>query len=484
MKPLTPPTLPFLAGLALPLTASCEPGDKTADREALMDPDTCEECHPEHTRQWRASMHAYASDDPYFRAMNAMGQEDTNGALGDFCLGCHAPVALAVGATTDGLNLDELPRHLRGITCYYCHTVDAVLDDHNNGLRWADDLLMRGPLQDPSGESVHDSAYSPHHDGATTQSSDACGSCHDVITPSGVPLERTYKEWTESFFSDLDEFGGRPAYYAQQCTNCHMPGEDGPIADAEGVRADRRRHDHTMPGFGVFVDNFPSDELGPQLREEQRRAMEAFRRPAICATVCVDPIAPGKSDVTLWLHNEASGHSWPTGAAQDRRAWVQMSIDAAGDTLLETGSLAAEDAVAQRAKDDPNLWWFGDTVFDGDDNEVHAHWKVEKYTSRNLPIPDTVGGDASTWLSRTYTVDSDAVDHVSVRMYLRAMPRDLLDELVEGGWLQPELREALPTFEVEAARLNWTPEDALTTTTQATCVASSKTCRVPGLWED
>ena len=31
-------------------------------------------------------MHAYASDDPVFQAMNKRAQRETNGALGDFCV--------------------------------------------------------------------------------------------------------------------------------------------------------------------------------------------------------------------------------------------------------------------------------------------------------------------------------------------------------------------------------------------------------------
>ena len=71
-------------------------------------------------------MHAYASEDPVFRALNALGQAETNGELGDFCVQCHAPLAVELGLTTDGLELDEVPEHLRGIGCTFCHQVDAV----------------------------------------------------------------------------------------------------------------------------------------------------------------------------------------------------------------------------------------------------------------------------------------------------------------------------------------------------------------------
>jgi hypothetical protein len=88
-----------LLALALPL-AACRPG-YDLDADELLRPDSCGACHPDHLREWEGSMHAYAAKDPFFRAMNRRGQRETDGALGDFCVRCHAPVAVAMGATQD-----------------------------------------------------------------------------------------------------------------------------------------------------------------------------------------------------------------------------------------------------------------------------------------------------------------------------------------------------------------------------------------------
>ena len=58
--------------------------------------------------------------------MNQRGQRETEGALGDFCVSCHAPMAVREGLTTDGSNLDELPDYAKGVTCFFCHTAEAV----------------------------------------------------------------------------------------------------------------------------------------------------------------------------------------------------------------------------------------------------------------------------------------------------------------------------------------------------------------------
>src|SRR5690606_34593771 len=128
--------------------------------EAMRDPSTCEGCHPDHVREWASSMHAYASEDPVFVAMNRRGQRATGGELGPFCVRCHAPMAVALGATTDGLNLAELPRELRGVGCVACHQIEAVDQLHNGGLRWANDGVMRGGTHAPIATPAHGSERS------------------------------------------------------------------------------------------------------------------------------------------------------------------------------------------------------------------------------------------------------------------------------------------------------------------------------------
>ncbi|MEX1362907.1 MAG: multiheme c-type cytochrome, partial [Nannocystaceae bacterium] len=282
-----------VAALLTALAAtSCEepkPATLSVD-DRILDPATCEECHPNHYREWLGSMHAYAAEDPVFLAMNERGQRETNGELGDFCVRCHAPMALELGLTTDGLNMAEVPQHLRGVTCYFCHTTESVEGTHNNPLVLSGTRTMLGAISDPVESDAHASAYSAFLDSSTLESSQMCGSCHDVVTPAGIHLERTYAEWQESFFSDVDPLTGGPAVFGLSCGSCHMgPPTDGPIADAPGVRADRRRHAHGMPAVDVALHDWPSAELGPQLRAEQLEGIEFQRKSALCASVCVNP---------------------------------------------------------------------------------------------------------------------------------------------------------------------------------------------------
>src|SRR6185437_13449876 len=139
--------LPWLIVLAACRTPTLPVGQ-------LEDPATCMTCHPQHSAQWAASMHAYASEDPVFLALNRRGQREAH--LGTFCVKCHAPMAVALGLT-DGTNFDpaKLPAAARGVTCYFCHDVAKVEGDHNNGLQLALDDVMRGGVLDPASNDAH-----------------------------------------------------------------------------------------------------------------------------------------------------------------------------------------------------------------------------------------------------------------------------------------------------------------------------------------
>ncbi len=462
-------------------------GDPSHDIEALQDPATCESCHPEHWREWQGSMHAYAGDDPVFLAMNAQAQRETNGAIGDFCIRCHAPTAVALGLTHDGLNLSELPAKHRGVGCYACHQIEAVEGTHNNPLVLAFDSVMRGSIGDALEPSVHGVARSSFVDGGSFDSAAACGSCHDIVTPAGVHIERTYAQWQGSFYSDPDPDDlSRPAFYALSCIDCHMDRETGAIADYPGVRGDRDRHSHGFVGVDVALTEFPNPSLAAAMREEQLEGIAEARKTALCASLCVDEGEAGEALITVWLHNEAAGHAWPSGATPDRRAWVELlAYDGADTSVFESGVVAEGSPVSEL--DDPNLWLFRDRLFDAQGEETHKFWEAASYESELLPASAQFGGagDDLSWLSRSYLVDAEALagaslpERVHMRVLLRPIGLEILTELVASGDLDPAVVDATSTFDVPPAELEWTAGDATPSEDYGSCVSSSLGCGSP-----
>lgn len=411
--------------------------------EELLDPAACASCHPIHYEQWRGSMHAYASHDPVFRAMNERGQRETDGELGDFCVQCHAPMALETGATTDGLNIDEVPDALQGVTCVFCHSVSEVQGTHNNPLLLADDLTMRGGIADPMPTGAHASLYSEIHDRDRLESSGMCGSCHDVVLDNGIHLEATYLEWTESVYADSGGIG-------LSCSSCHMPSQEGPAADLPGAPI-RRIHDHRMPGVDVALTPFPHTE-------EQRRLVQESLDLTLLPELCVFEGDFG-TEVRVTLENIGAGHSFPSGAAHDRRVWIEVVAYREGVPIWESGTVQDGEALRVYELRDDTVWTLGDRSTKEDGSDAHQFWDIANLESSRLIAPVTTDPADPRFLenheSRTYGLSDLEPDRVTMRVRMRPIGLDTIDDLIDSGDLDPVIRERMPTFTLGSTRIEW-----------------------------
>lgn len=425
--------------LVLSITA-CD-GPITLSRDDLMDPAACQSCHPNHYREWSGSMHAYAADDPVFLAMNARGQRETGGALGDFCVRCHAPIALRTGATRDGLNLPDLPRSQKGVTCYFCHQVTEVTDSHNNALSIADDETMRGAIGDPQTPRAHRAAYSPLHDRTMRESATLCGSCHDVVTPAGVHLERTFAEWQGSLFAMGD------ARQQLTCGQCHMTGRTAPVADVPDAPV-RLVHDHMMPGVDVALASFPETDA-------QRQAVQRDLDTAVQARLCVR-FDSGEMVAEVTLDNVGGGHDFPSGATHDRRAWIELAAYSGSAQVFASG--AVPDGQAATDLVDPKLWLLRERVYDQSGRPVHMFWDIARYDAEHLPPAVTSDARDPRFfhaVTRAYRIPQPALDRVTVRLRIRPIDHDVLSDLARTGDLSDGVRAAISTFTLAGTVLEW-----------------------------
>ena len=451
-----------LVVLAL-LVAACGDDGAAYSVEKLMDPATCMECHPKHHEQWAASMHAYASDDPVFVAMNKRGQRDTNGELGTFCLKCHAPMAVASGTITAANAADFDPASLapteRGITCYFCHNVDKIVADHNNGLVLANDQTMRGGLKNPVGNKAHHATYDPLMDSDANES-EMCGSCHDVTTPKGVELERSFKEWKTTFFATNKD----PTHHLT-CASCHMKSKTDVVADGPGLDVPQRAggyHEHLWPAIDEALIPWPGMDLMATGIKRDLDPSIAVTGPAPRVTgdptpggICVLP----NGSITVRVDSIGTGHNWPSGAAHDRRAWLEV-IAYRADNSIFFQSGVVPDGMDPEEINDPNLFGLWDRSFKDDGSPAHFFWDVATEDRKTLPGPTTlVQTDPAFDHSRTATYGNLAtvseIDHITVRMRIRGLPYSALDELVASGDLSGTIAAQLRTLEIKGTSRHW-----------------------------
>jgi len=447
--------------IALPL-GGCSEGTVErpyAEAAELYDAKRCASCHRDHYEEWSASMHAYAGRDPVFIAMNQRGQAETDGKLGSLCVSCHAPMALRTGATTNGLNLDEVPDSLKGVTCYFCHNAEAVDGTHNNPLRLSGDVTMRGRIKDPVDNDTHRSAYSPLFDGGHEDSASLCGACHDIVVPSPpapaeIHLERTFEEWKESVFAPANS--PTPSASAT-CNSCHLPvvEQDLPIGPRGPARA---RHSHHMAAVDGPLEPFPAtDDAERDARLAAAQAVERAR--VLDATlrieICVQELAMNMAAVHVTLDNATAGHHFPSGAAQDRRAFVEIVAYQGENVLYQSGVVPEGGDVM--ALDDPDLWLFRDETFDEEGNETHMFWNVatlEQHTVKAQVTADP--SDRRFYEShavRRFPLSMEEVipgipDRVTARVRITPVGFDVLDDLIGSGDLDEGVRGAMGTLDL------------------------------------
>ena len=420
----------------------CGDDDTHLTRDQLVDPETCKTCHADHFTDWAGSMHAYASEDPLFIAMNKRGQRETNSMLGDFCVKCHAPMAVHEGATTDGLNLANLPAKLKGVTCFFCHTVDAVRGDHNAPLELSDDgITMRGEYRDSVKNTAHHTVYSDLHDRDEAASATLCGSCHDIVTPAGAAIERTFQEWRASVFSMTK---------GASCPQCHMHELPGlrPIAMAPGVFA-RKYHEHAFPAVDqALLPGFPNVDA-------QKKAIHDFLATTVFSSLCVAVKGDGTAAIRVVLDAAGAGHDFPSGAAQDRRLWTE--VIAYSDTQVIYQSGVVTDGMAPTANPDPDFWMIRDCMLDAQDRPVSMFWQASNYETNLLPAQLTFDAlDPRFYQShiiQNFPHDPTAhfgkiPDRVTLRLRFQPVGLDVLDDLIQSGDLDPSVRSSMPTYDI------------------------------------
>jgi hypothetical protein len=446
----------FAACLAATLGAACggdhspAPSSAPASSHPLTGPETaCATCHPQHVADWTKSSHAYAMHDPVFQAMVSVGQHDTKGELGDFCVKCHSPIGVATGETKvqksasgdfvqplTGLTTEAAD----GVSCLVCHSITQVNTNANADFVMVRNGVRHGPISDPDPTPSHRSAYSDLH-----EKSSVCGTCHVVVNPNNVALERTHIEWMQSVFND----GTR------SCQFCHMRERKGPAAVGH---KERTVHDHKF--VGVDVSLLPEADF-PGYDEQRASAVELLQS---SVTLAASADAASRA-VAIDIVNLA-GHALPSGATSDRQMWVEMLVtDDAGKVVMESGTLdelgdlrVSDPERTTQPGTDPGLVLYSqEMVFDpkiADPTSTEAPRTVDFLWEPNSDVThiiQTQGAD-----HRTYDLSALPAGHytVSFRLLFRSFPPHLLRKLEKLARLDPKVKDRVPTVEMATAQVD------------------------------
>lgn len=383
------------AGL-LPAGVYTERGTQPPLTYGLLPSGNCSGCHGYYDLQrhiepwntWAGSMMANAGRDPIFWAALDVANNDGEAlgvpGIGEFCLRCHAATGwLAERAQADdstvppGLGgadgcellgkIDEPDNDFAGVSCHLCHRMQVNAAPppgeetfyYENADFWLDDgncpnggsgPCRRGPYDYPPNPAApHAWAFSTYH-----VANDICGNCHNVTSPlhnllddsgqdTGVPypIERTFKEWQQSEFSDdqSPEFAN--------CSSCHMPDAAGDPVYASSRENPNRAGNlpiHQLAGGNTWIPQvlkteYPSLNLATELDATTALALDLLQnRSALVELSAPAAVTGGALTVAVRVTN-LSGHKLPTGYGEGRRMWLHVAArDGLGAVFWESGA--------------------------------------------------------------------------------------------------------------------------------------------------
>lgn len=409
---------------------------KNLDPSSFDTSAVCNSCHPQIHQQWSESVMSKAWSDPIYRALLKRASVATDGAVDNFCTGCHSPVGLTTGQINSDVSRESIEvavkesRVLPGVDCEACHNISSLTGIDNGA-------YVMTPRNNPEGApqkyGPRKDAESPYHKTAYSElhtKSEFCSACHNVTHPfSHTPIERTFDEWQESSYNFSD----------QNCQTCHMPRFKGKTALTGKDREDAAAHYFTG-GNVTLLNYFGQKESAERSREMLRRAgkIEIVETPR--------NLAPGRiAKIKVKVSNVGAGHKLPTGFPEGREVWVDFQMKTKdGSEIFHSGRVVD-------GRTEPGTKNFKVHLGDAEGHEVDIEvWKVTHIISDNRILP---GGYSV--IEYDVAIPDQVTGPVELTATLKYWPfsQETVDELLGKGTMNVEIVDmATDTQTVEVGR--------------------------------
>ncbi|WP_457749426.1 multiheme c-type cytochrome [Sulfurimonas sp.] len=323
---------------------------------------TCKACHPKIFQQWADSNHRHLADsNPYYMVLENLAGMDRGKEFRKWCMGCHNPSAVSMHQerTTHFMKDNSMPEPLftkgsknlidaykehpnrleQGVSCIACHRiVDAkptgnssyslnltkrkkyLYEDSHLAMKvWISQKLINAKPQ------IHKDEYmNPLY-----KKSAYCASCHNEFLPhTGKKVVSTYEQWKKSSYNNPKN----PKEH-KDCIDCHMTylkkGKFSPLQGRSTLGGTNKKDIkvHYFAGGNHFLS-------GLKNKENESQSIQLLKTSAKL-DVKID-----KSILLVGVKNVGAGHKLPTGAADFRQLWLDITVkDKEGNIIFSSGKL-------------------------------------------------------------------------------------------------------------------------------------------------
>jgi hypothetical protein len=312
---------------------------------------------------WRATMMANSAKDPMWRAKvshEILVNPSLQVEIENTCTRCHAPNGF-FNAIHNGqphysiADMEQDSMALDGVTCTTCHSMlpDNLGSVFSAGMSYDTNKNIYGPYNNPlQGPMQFEIGFTPNK-GDHITSSELCGACHTLITPSvdnsGIPTgtqfveQAIYHEWLNSEYSSTNQ---------TSCQDCHVPriAENIVIADRPPWLPARDTFGiHELVGGNAFMlnilkNNIDTLELSANTTQFDtviNRTIRQLMNKTLDASLVETNRTSDTAYYDLELLNKI-GHKFP-GGYPSRRAFVKFIVTKTnGDTLFHSGRTDAQ----------------------------------------------------------------------------------------------------------------------------------------------
>ena len=333
------PQSPFWPSSARTNTGGLIPSD------FFMESEVCGECHKDIYRQWKGSMHHFASFNNRFYRRTIEHMQELSGTKGSkWCAGCHDHAVFFNGRFDRPIREQvDTPEAQNGLGCVSCHSIAHVGSTMGNG----DFVIEYPPLHRIA--SSHNIAIrsldrfitylnpEPHRRTfmkpfMRQDSARFCSACHKVHLDQPVNHYRWlrgFNEYDNWQASGISGDGARSFYYPQKpsvCTDCHMP----LVASRDPGNRGGFVHSHRFPAANTAVPFVNHDD--EQLRINEKFLESGFITVDLFAASPVEKTPAGRQMIRRAADTPAQASTFAVGEEAESSAPV---------TLREVGKLAA-----------------------------------------------------------------------------------------------------------------------------------------------